>query len=186
KAGPGAPAFLSVRAGLAGALRSPIQGWFGADEQFAMGPAYAPAAGVARFLAGTPPIHGLTAVRSGVAVLAEAGIAAVAGKGRALTALAVTLHDAWLAPLGFTLGTPRDPARRGAHVALRHPRAWPICRALIERGVVGDFREPDVLRFGFPALYTRFADVWDAMDAVRAVVASGEHEAFGAARFRVT
>ncbi|MGZ6696355.1 MAG: kynureninase [Solirubrobacteraceae bacterium] len=185
-AGPGAPAFLYVRAGLAGALRSPIQGWFGADEQFAMGPAYAPAAGVARFLAGTPPIHGLTAVRSGVAVLAEAGIAAVAGKGRGLTALAVTLHDAWLAPLGFTLGTPRDPARRGAHVALRHPRAWPICRALIERGVVGDFREPDVLRFGFPALYTRFADVWDAMDAVRAVVASGEHEAFGAARFRVT
>jgi kynureninase len=185
-AGPGAPAFLYVRAGLADRLRSPIQGWFGAADQFSMGPAYEPEAGVARFLAGTPSIHGLTAVRSGVALLAEAGIAAVAEKGRALTELAEALHDHWLEPLGMTFGTPRDALHRGAHVALCHPHAWQICRALIDEGVVGDFREPDILRFGFPALYTRFVDVWAAMDRVRAVVASGEFEAFDAARARVT
>ena len=185
-AGPGAPAFLYVRHGLADVLRSPIQGWFGAADQFTMGPEYAPEAGVTRFLAGTPPIHGLAAVRSGVAVLAEAGIAAVAAKGRALTDLAAALHDAWLAPLGFSFGSPREAARRGAHVALRHPQAWPVCRALIDEGIVGDFREPDILRFGFPALYTRFADVWDAMDRVRAIVDAGEHEAFAGPRARVT
>ncbi len=175
-----------MRAGLADELRSPIQGWFGAADQFAMGPVYAPEAGVARFLAGTPPVAGLVAVRSGLAVLAEAGIAAVAAKGRALTELAAELHDAWLAPLGFAFGSPREALRRGAHVALRHPQAWPVCRALIEEGVVGDFREPDILRLGFPALYTRFADVWDALDRVRSVVASGAHEAFDAPRSRVT
>ncbi|MDP9344761.1 MAG: aminotransferase class V-fold PLP-dependent enzyme [Actinomycetota bacterium] len=185
-AGPGAPAFLYVREGLAAGLHSPIQGWFGAADQFAMGPAYAPDAGVARFLAGTPPIGGLVAVRSGVALLAEAGMPAVAAKGRALTDLAAELHDAWLAPLGFAFGSPREAARRGAHVALRHPRAWPICRALIAEGVIGDFREPDILRLGFPALYTRFADVWDGLDRVRAIVASGAHEAFDVARARVT
>ena len=185
-AGPGAPAFLYVRESLCEELRSPIQGWFGAADQFAMGPDYAPEPGVARFLAGTPPIHGLTAVRSGVAVLAEAGMPAIAAKGRALTDLAAALHDAWLAPLGFTFGSPRDAQRRGGHVALRHPQAWPICRALIAEGVVGDFREPDILRLGFPALYTRFADVWDGLDRVRAIVASGGHEAFAGARSRVT
>jgi len=185
-AGPGAPAFLFVREALCAQLRSPIQGWFGAADQFAMGPAYAPEAGVARFLAGTPPIHGLTAVRSGVAVLAEAGLPAIAAKGRALTDLAAALHDAWLEPLGFAFGSPREAARRGAHVALRHPQAWPICRALIAQGVVGDFREPDILRLGFPALYTRFTDVWDGLDRVRAIVASGEHEAIDAPRSRVT
>ena len=111
---------------------------------------------------------------------------AIAAKGRALTDLAAALHDAWLAPLGFAFGSPRDAQRRGAHVALRHPQAWPICRALIAEGVVGDFREPDILRLGFPALYTRFTDVWDGLDRVRAIVASGGHEAYEAARSRVT
>jgi kynureninase len=185
-AGPGAPAFLYVRESLCAELDSPIQGWFGAADQFAMGPDYAPEPGVARFLAGTPPIHGLTAVRSGVAVLAEAGMPAIAAKGRALTDLAATLHDAWLAPLGFMFGSPREADRRGAHVALRHPQAWPICRALIAEGVVGDFREPDILRLGFPALYTRFSDLWDGLDRIRAIVASGEHEAYANARSRVT
>ena len=185
-AGPGAPAFLYVRHGLQQALRSPIQGWFGAVEQFAMGPRYTPEAGVGRFLAGTPPIHGLVAVREGVALLGEAGIGAVASKGRALTKLAQELHDAWLTPLGFSFGSPRDAGRRGAHVALRHPDAWRICRALIERGVVGDFREPDVVRMGFPALTTRYVDVWDALDRTRELVSAGAHERLGAARSRVT
>ncbi len=101
-----------------------------------MGHPYEPADGIAGFLAGTPQILGLVAIRSGVELLAEAGIDAIAAKGRALTAYAVELHDELLAPLGVQLGTPRDPAKRGAHVSFRHPEAWRICRALIERADV--------------------------------------------------
>ena len=104
--------------------------------------------------------------------------------------LFVDLHDAWLAPLGFTLASPRDGARRGGHVSLGHPDAWPICRALIERaGVVPDFREADgggLIRFAFPALYTRFADVVDAAARTRDLVAAGEHRLVDASRTRVT
>jgi kynureninase len=186
-AGPGSPAFLYVCSEHQDALRSPIQGWFGAADQFAMGPDYEPERGVSRFLAGTPPIAGIQAVRASVALLAEAGIGPVAAKGRALTDLAVALHDAWLEPLGFALGSPREAARRGAHVALRHPRAWAVCRALIEHaGVLPDYRGPDIVRFGFPALYIRHVDVWDAMDRLRALAAAGEHERIDAAPRRVT
>lgn len=185
--GPGAPGFLWVRGDLLDGLRSPIQGWFGAAEPFAMGPAYAPAAGVARFLAGTPPVVALALVRPGVDLLAEAGMAAVAAKGAALTQRAIDLHDAWLAPLGFTLATPRQPERRGAHVALAHPDAWRICRALIERRrVIPDFRRPDVVRFGFPALTTSHAEVHDAMAHLRDLVTTGEHHAVAATARRVT
>jgi kynureninase len=186
-AGPGAPAFLYVRRELQERLRSPIWGWFGQREQFAMGARYEPEPGIARFLAGTPPILGLAAVEAGVELVAQAGVAALASKARALTSLAVDLHDAWLAPLGFTLGTPRDAGRRGAHVALRHPEAWPICRALIERAdVVPDFRAPDSVRLGLPPLYTRFVDVWDAIDRLRTLVERGEHHLVDPARTRVT
>lgn len=186
-AGPGAPAFLYVRETHQAALRSPIQGWFGQREQFAMGPGYEPEAGITRWLAGTPPIAGLAAVRAGAALVGEAGIAAIAAKAAQLTTLAIALHDAWLAPLGFALATPRDPARRGGHVALAHPEAWRICRALIERGeVLGDFREPDVLRLGLSPLDTRFTEVFDAMERVRGVVERGDHLALSADRARVT
>lgn len=186
-AGPGAPAFLYVRAAHHEALRSPIQGWFGQRDQFAMGPAYEPEPGIAGWLAGTPSIPGLTAVRAGAELVAEAGIGRIAAKARALTALAIDLHDAWLAPLGFTLATPRDPERRGAHVALAHEDGWRICRALIEQaGVLPDFREPDVVRFGFSPLDTRFADVFDALAATRQIVEEGRHLGLDGARRRVT
>ncbi len=185
--GPGAPAFLWVRTGLIDRLVSPLPGWFGAADQFDMGPAYVPAAGIERFLAGTPPIVALAAVAPGVALLGEAGMPAVAAKGRALTGLAIALHDRWLAPLGFTLATPRDPWARGAHVALRHAEAWRICRALIERArVVPDFRRPDVVRLGFPALTTSFADVFDGFARLRDLVTASEHEHVDAAPRRVT
>lgn len=185
--GPGAPAFLYVRQERLAELQPPLQGWFGADDQFAMGPVYAPAPGIARFMAGTPPIVSMSAIGPGVDLLAEAGMDAVEAKGAELTGLAIALADSWLAPLGFTVGTPREPAARGAHVALRHPDAWRICRALIERaGVVPDFRRPDIVRLGFPALSTSFADVWDACDRLRALVAAGEHELVDAAPRRVT
>ena len=150
------------------ALRTPIQGWFGQDDQFAMERPYAPAAGITRFMAGTPPILVLAAVEEGVRITAEAGIEALREKSIAQTELMIALHDEWLAPLGFTLGSPRDPARRGSHVSLNHPEAWPICRALIERAdVVPDFRGPDSVRLGIAPLYTRFVDVWDAIDRLR-------------------
>jgi kynureninase len=186
-AGPGALAYLYVRADLQEKLTSPIWGWFGQRDQFRMGPAYDPAPGIAHFLAGTPPVLDLTAAEVGIRLVAEAGVAALRTKSVALTELAVVLHDAWLVPLGFELGTPRDPARRGGHVSLRHEEAWPICRALIERAkVVPDFRGPDSIRIGLPPLYTRFVDVWDALDRLRRLVASGEHRAFHAPPARVT
>ena len=181
--GPGAPAFLYVASALQGSLRSPIWGWFAQSEQFAMDRAYDPLPGVSRFLAGTPPILQLAAVEEGVRVTAEAGIERIREKSVALTSLLVELHDAWLAPLGFSVGTPRDPTRRGSHVSLRHGKAWPITRALIDARVTPDFRGPDSIRLGVAPLYTSFTDVWDALDRLR-VIASGEVP--DVARARVT
>ena len=152
-----------------------------------MGPRYDPEPGIAQFLAGTPAILDLTAVQEGVELVEEAGIAAIRAKAAALTAYAVELHDEWLAPLGFELGSPRDPAARGAHVSLRHPDAWRVCRSLIERArVVPDFRGPDSVRFGFPPLYTRFADVREAFDRTRKLVALGAHRELDPTPPRVT
>jgi kynureninase len=152
-----------------------------------MGPRYAPVAGIGRFLAGTPPVMGLAAVTAGAEMLAEAGIEAVRRKAAALTTMAVELHDQRLAGLGFSLGTPRDPANRGAHVSLRHPDAWRVCRALIEHAnVIPDFRHPDSIRFGLPPLYTRFADVWDAVDRLAGLVEDGVHERMPREAARVT
>ncbi len=186
-AGPGAPAFLYVRAELQEGLRSPIWGWFGQREQFAMGPAYDPVLGIGRFLAGTPPILGLAAVEVGAELVREAGIDALRRKSVALTELVVSLHDERLAQLGFELGTPRDPNRRGGHVSVQHVDGWRICRALIERAdVVPDFRGPNSIRLGLPPLYTRFVDAWDIVDRLALLVESGEHELGDAAPARVT
>jgi kynureninase len=186
-AGPGSPAFLYVRAELQDELRSPIWGWFGQREQFAMGPAYDPVSGIGRFLAGTPPILGLAAVEVGAELVRDAGIEALRRKSVALTELVVSLCDERLAQLGFELGTPRDPERRGGHVSVRHVDGWRICRALIERAdVVPDFRAPDSIRLGLPPLYTRFVDAWDIVDRLALLVESGEHELVDAAPARVT
>jgi kynureninase len=174
-AGPGAPAFLYVRRELQAEMRSPIQGWFGRREQFTMGAGFEPAHGIERFAAGTPSIAGMGAVDASLGLVEQAGIGRLAAKGRALGQLAITLADDVLAPLGFAVASPRESGQRGAHVALRHPDAWPICRALIERAsVVPDFRQPDILRLGFSPMTTRFVDVWDALDRLRALVERGE------------
>ncbi len=166
-AGPGAPAYMYVRAGLLSALRQPIWGWLGRRDPFAMEQGYEPAAGVQSLLSGTPPVLSLVAVQEGVRLVAEAGMQRIRAKGIALTELAIALADAWLAPLGVSVRSPRDAARRGAHVALAHPDARSLCKSLIERGVIVDFREPDVIRLGLSPLTTRFVDVWDAVDALR-------------------
>ena len=185
-AGPGAPAYLYVARELQSRLRSPIQGWFGQRDQFAMERPYDPVEGIGRFLAGTPPILDLAAVEEGVRLTAEAGVGALRAKSVALCELMVALHDAWLEPLGFSLGSPREPARRGSHVSVRHPHGWQICQALLQAEVVPDFREPDFIRLGVAPLYTRYVDVWDALDRLRALVEAGDQRAFDAARARIT
>ncbi|MEI7743815.1 MAG: aminotransferase class V-fold PLP-dependent enzyme [Chloroflexota bacterium] len=157
--GPGAPAWLYVAPRLQGSLRPPVRGWFAQSDQFAMGPRFEPADGIAGWLAGTPPVLSLTGVAEGVALVAEAGIDAIRAKSVLLTAYCVALVDQVLAPLGCRLGSPRDPARRGGHVAILHPEAQRLVTALVGEGVIPDFREPDIIRFGLSPLTTSFEDV---------------------------
>jgi kynureninase len=186
-AGPGAPAYLYVRSALQEAVRSPIQGWFGQHDQFAMERPYEPEHGIRRFLAGTPPILGLAAVDVGAELVGEAGIEPIRAKGGSLTSLAIGFLDAELAPLGFELGTPRELHLRGAHVSLRHDEAWRICRALIEQAhVVPDFRGPDSIRLGASPLTTSHVDVVDALARLRDLVERGDHLRVDATRARVT
>src|SRR4029450_7007912 len=130
--GPGAPAFTYVRRELQGVLRQPIWGSFGQSDQFEMAPGYAPVVGICSWLTGSPAVLGLACVEAGVGLLAEAGIERLRAKGMAMTSLIVDLADAWLAPLGFRLASPREAERRGSHVALAHPDARRISQALIE------------------------------------------------------
>ena len=185
-AGPGAPAFLYVRQDLQPVLHQPIQGWFGQSDQFGMGADYTPVDTVERFLVGTPPVLGGYAALEGARLSAEAGIEAIARKGRALGAYLIGLIDEWLVPLGFRLASPRDDARRGAHVTLYHPDAWRICQALRAERVIPDFRVPDRLRLGLAPLYTRFVDVYIAMSRLRDLVTTGQHLAFPTEHSRVT
>jgi kynureninase len=150
--GPGAPGWAYVRPGLA--VEQPIWGWFGQAAQFEMGDAYEPHADVRRLLLGTPGILGLAASEVGIGHVADAGMATVAAKGRALTALALRLCD----ELGLDSPSPRDDSARGAHVAVH--------AALAARGVIADVRRPDLVRLGCAALTTRFTDVWDGVHAV--------------------
>jgi kynureninase len=166
-AGPGAPAFLYVRRDLQDRLRQPIWGWMGQRNQFEMGPDYDPVPGIERFTTGTPPVVGVAAVQEGARLLAEAGIGRLRDKGIQLTEYLITLADTWLVPLGCSLASPRDPARRGSHVTVRHPRAQQLCRELAARGVITDYRAPDRVRYGPAPIYTRFTDIWDAMAETR-------------------
>jgi kynureninase len=182
-AGPGAPAFLYVRSELQTTLRNPVQGWFGQRDQFVMGQGYQPATGIGAWLTGTPAILGLVAVEEGVRLVAEAGIEAIRTKGMALTSYAVELLDARLAPLAFSLGSPRDARRRGAHIAVRHPKAEELCAALLGQGVVTDYRAPDSIRLGLSPLSTSFADVWSAIDRLaRLAGAAGKSDGSGKKR----
>jgi kynureninase len=170
-AGPGAPAFLYVRAEHQASLRHPIWGWIGRREPFEMAQGYEPGDGIAGMLSGTPPVLALTAVHAGVEMVIEAGIAAIRAKAIALTDFAVAFSDAWLAPLGVSVGSPRDSAERGSHVALVHPQARELCRRLIDDGVIVDFRPPDAIRIGLSPLSTSFADVRDGLAVLRRLLA---------------
>ena len=143
----------------------------GHQQPFAFDDGYAPCGTIRRFLCGTPPILGLAALEAGLDLFAEVDLEALWAKGRALTELFIRMVDAG-AP-EFTLVSPRDPGRRGSHVSFTHPDGYAITQALIARGVIGDFRAPDVLRFGFTPLYLGFEDVWRAAEVLREVMATG-------------
>ena len=157
--GPGAPAFLYVRRDLQPLLESPLSGWMGHAEPFAFEDAYRPAAGIGRFLCGTPPILAVASLESGVDLMLGADFASIVAKSRALSGRFIAGLEERCAGHGLTLISPRDPAARGSHVSFTHPQAFAICQALIERGVIGDFRSPDAIRFGFTPLYLSAADI---------------------------
>lgn len=170
--GPGAPAFAYVRADHQAGLRQPIWGWIGRDEPFAMAHGYRPADGIQGMLSGTPPVLALAGVAEGVRLVAEAGIDRIRAKAVALTEFAVALTDAWLAPHGVTLGSPRDPDRRGAHVTICRDDAEVLADKLIAAGVIVDYRTPDGIRIGLSPLTTGFEELWVAMDVTRGIVTS--------------
>ena len=182
--GPGAPAFLWAHPQHLArmerdAIRQPLSGWFGHAAPFEFGPDYRPAPGIQRFACGTPPVLSMAALECGLDVFASlggfGGMPALRAKSLALTELFIALVGARCAGQGLELVTPRDPPRRGSQVSFAHAEGgYAVMQALIERGVIGDFRAPDMLRFGFTPLYTRFVDVWDAVDVLHAVLASGE------------
>jgi kynureninase len=177
--GPGAPAFVYVAgrhlAALADdAFAQPLAGWLGHRAPFAFDSTYAPAASIDRYGVGTPSILALAALDIGVDTVLAAGIDALRAKSIALTSLFIECVERQCGSLGVELVSPRDPAARGSQVCFRHPHAYPVMQALIARGVIGDFRAPDILRFGFAPLYLRHADAWDAAEALAAVLATEE------------
>jgi kynureninase len=154
-AGPGAPAFLHVAERHLDQTRQPIAGWWSAADLFAMGDEYSAAPDVRRMLSGTPPVAGIVAVQEGVRLTAEAGIDAIRAKSEALTGFALELLDTH----GLMTVTPREAALRGGHVTVRHPDARRVAEAVAHRGVLPDFREPDLIRLGLSPLSTSFAEV---------------------------
>lgn len=185
--GPGAPAFLYVRRELQERTCSPIWGWFGQRAPFGFDLDYEPAAGVTRFLAGTPPVLSLVALEPALDLALEAGIERIRTKSVRLTSYLVYLVESVLAPLGFWLGSPRNASQRGSHVTLRHPEGYRINRALIEEmQVLPDFREPDNIRLGLAPLYTSYPEVWEAVDRVRRVVKEERYRQYPSERLHVT
>ncbi|MFZ4720714.1 MAG: aminotransferase class V-fold PLP-dependent enzyme [Ilumatobacteraceae bacterium] len=160
--GPGAPAWSFVAKELQSTIRQPIWGWFATTDQFAMGPTFEPRPDIARLLLGTPTIMALAAAEVGISLSAEAGMRAIHAKGGALTDFALDLCDQH----GLASPTPRDPSRRGNHVAIEHPRAKALVKELQARDVIFDFREPNIIRAGCSPLTTRFVDVFDGIQAI--------------------
>jgi kynureninase len=175
--GPGAPAFVWVHPRHADRFAQPLAGWMGHAAPFAFTPGYAPAPGIARYLCGTPPVIQMAALECGIDTVLAAeplgGIDALRSKSLALTEVFMRLVQARCNSVRVI--TPHEAPHRGSQVSLvRDEGAYAIVQALIARGVIGDFRAPDVLRFGFTPLYTRFVDVWDAVEHLRRVLETGQ------------
>jgi len=171
--GPGAPGFVYVRQSRQGTLETPLSGWFGHAEPFAFAPHYVPAPDIRRFLCGTPPVLGVVALNAGIATFDGIDLASLRAKSLALSELFWELMDGRCADLGFACVSPRDQTSRASHLSFAHEHSYAIMQAIIERGVIGDFRQPNLMRFGFTPLYTRFVDCWDAVLTIHDVVTTG-------------
>lgn len=171
--GPGAPAFLYVAEHLQERLVSPLRGWMGHAAPFAFTDDYVPAPGIARFLAGTPPILSLAALESGIATFDGVAMDTVWAKSVALFDAFLALVEQRCAGHDLDCISPREPERRGSHISFRHPHAFELCQALIADGVIGDFRAPDVIRFGLTPLYLGYEDLWEAVERLRTILETG-------------
>ncbi len=175
--GPGAPGFAYVAARHQSELRSPLTGWLGHAAPFAFEPGYRPAAGIGRLLVGTPPILSLAAFEVGLDIALQAPMALVREKSVRQTSLFADLVSQQCPGFGLRLASPADPGARGSQVCFTHPQAYPVMQALIARGVLGDVRAPDILRFGITPLTLRYAELWDAVESLRMVLTREEWRA---------
>lgn len=164
--GPGAPAYLFVARRHQASLRNPLSGWMGHARPFDFVDDYAPAPGIDRWLCGTPPILSLTALDAALDAFSGVEMATVRAKAGALGDLFIERVEARCGGKGLALASPREGTARGGQVSFRHPQGWAVMQNLIARGVIGDFRSPDVIRFGFAPLYVRRVDVWDAVEVL--------------------
>jgi len=173
-AGPGAPAFVFAAKCHQATIQQPLNGWWGHARPFDFDPQYTPAEGIERLLVGTQPILSFAALDASLALWEQVDMQAVRAKSQALTALFIDLIEQECADYGLQLASPRSAEQRGSQVSWQHPDAYAIMQALIARGVIGDFRAPDILRFGFAPLYIRFTDVWDAVQQLKVIVVNNE------------
>jgi kynureninase len=181
--GPGAPAYLYVRRDLQEKIVSPIWGWFADRHPFQFELEFSPAECAQRYAVGTPPVLSMKAIEPALDILVEAGIERLRRKSLQQTGYLIELAEAWLLPLGFSIGTPLDPTLRGSHVSLRHPEGYRINRAMIEPEegglcVIPDFRTPDNIRLGIAPLYTSFEDIHKALSRMRDITAGEEYRHF--------
>lgn len=185
--GPGAPAFLYVNRKHHEAAMSKPWGWWGHAAPFKFDLDYQPADSIRRHLVGTPPVLSMLAIEPALAIVEEAGMESIRAKGLQLGEFFVELYDQLLSAIGYELGSPRDPQRRGSHISIRHPEGYRIYQALVAtQNLLPDFREPDNIRLGFAPLYTRFSDIVEAVRRLHLVVVEKRYEAFDEARATVT
>lgn len=185
--GPGSPAFMYINLKLQNSSTSPIWGWWGENNPFSFNPDYTPAPSIKKFLTGSQPIISMLIMEAALEPSLRAGMNSLRKKSILLSEYFIYLSDEILSPLGFKLGTPRDPDRRGSHVSLRHNEGYRINRVLIDTlQVIPDFREPDNIRFGLAPIYTTFCDVWDAIERSRQVVENNLYEKIPTVRLTVT
>jgi kynureninase len=185
--GPGAPAWLYVSKRVQSELQVPIQGWFGNEDQFGMGPEFVKASGIRGFQIASPPIIGIRSVKVAFEMIEEASIKAIAHKAATGTQMMIDLYDEWLADLGFTLLTSRDANERGGHISLGHPDAAQICIALRQlANVIPDYRTPNVIRLAIAPLPTSYVEVWDGFQRLRDLVLSKKYKEIKGSDSRVT
>ncbi|MGI8667455.1 MAG: kynureninase [Jatrophihabitans sp.] len=173
--GPGSPAYIYLAHRHQAAVELPLTGWHGHREPFSLNQHYLPAESIERARVGTPPVVSMAALHAALSVFDDLDLAVIRAKSLALTELAIDFADTRLAEFGVEVVTPRDASRRGSQVSLRMPAAYQVCQALAERGVIGDFRAPDLLRLGFTPLYLGYTEVYDALSTLAEVLGDGSY-----------